>query len=101
MNMYASATVRILIIWVIASALSVGTLMRVHMHTNLRSLTPPKFVASLRDKEVPVLLEERLQHFLLWLKSRDVGLHCYPMEGDAYSLTDLETRELLQEYING
>lgn len=65
-----------------------------------RTLTPPKYAEALADRKAQVDLEERLGHFVRWLKAKDVGLHCYPVSDDAYPLMDYQVQNLIQEYVN-
>lgn len=66
--------------------------------TEFRSCTPPQYIKNLRAKEAPVLLEDRLEHFLSWLAERDfivVEGHGVP---DGYGES---TRIIVSEYVNG
>ena len=73
------------------------------MPSELRSLTPPKFVASLRDKEAPLLLEERLKHFVAWLGSKGVALYDRIDGSPTEHLRHISMGELdnwIEEYVN-
>jgi hypothetical protein len=63
----------------------------------LRSLTPPKFVATLREKDANLLLEQRLQHFTEWLRTEHRVTMCRMEAGD---VEDEDVQELIREYVD-
>jgi len=65
----------------------------------MATLTPPKYIEALRDREKSVLLEERLEHFMEWLQER-----CWPIEPkESKSTFDNKSaiKALIEEYVNG
>lgn len=65
---------------------------------SFRSLTPPKFVGALKDRDKALELEERLTEFVTWLNENGVSLFV-PAEGELASSTYVH--ELIEEYVNG
>lgn len=68
------------------------------METAFRSCTPPQYIKALKEKETPVLLEERLEHFMEWLAHKGCVLQ---VANSSFSLADDEISHLIEEYVNG
>lgn len=58
--------------------------------------TPPKWVQAQHNREAPVLLEERLMHFIKWAYQRGVRIE-HKRHG---RLQKDEIEELVLEYVN-
>jgi hypothetical protein len=70
------------------------------VQTTLRTHTPPKFIAALREKDASLLLEQRLAHFIDWLKEhKDVELLLWTPNRSS-RLTAEEKAELIREYVD-
>lgn len=65
------------------------------------TFTPAKYIAALREREVPILLEERLAHFIAWLEERGVILwnisKVVAGDGEGFACN---TNDLVWEYVN-
>lgn len=66
------------------------------MSVTLRRLSPPKYAAVLQERNQKVFLEERLAHFVDWL--RDKGVHL--SDGDGYIADGEDTQALIDRYMN-
>lgn len=66
--------------------------------TSLRSHTPPKFVALLRERDAGLVFEERLVHFMDWLVQHGVNMS---WADPNVRVTEEDRARLIQEYVNG
>lgn len=70
------------------------------VQTSFRTMTPPKYAEALDEKRQRVVLEQRLAHFIEWLRTEhDVEL-CLWTAGQQRRLTFEEHAELVKEYVN-
>ena len=73
------------------------------MPTELRRLTPPKYAAALEDRMSQVTLEQRLAHFVDWLRENNIRLHDHTSDSAAHStriLPNSEIVEWIKEYVD-
>lgn len=68
--------------------------------TTFRNLTPPKYAATLDEKRQRVVLEERLAHFIEWLRENQHVELCLWTDGQQRRLTFDEMDSLVKEYVN-
>jgi len=51
-------------------------------------------------KEMVGVNVNSVTNFLDWLRSKSVGLHCYPPNGDAYPLVGWQANELVEQFVS-
>ena len=73
--------------------------------TVLRSHTPPKYAALLQERNAHLLLEDRLAHFVQWLRETKGVVPAWPVEAIAKGdkpdiLDDSVMLKLIQDYVN-
>jgi len=70
------------------------------MTQTFRSLTPPKYAATLEERKAVVLLEDRLKHFIAWLReTKQVELVLWT-DSSSRRLTFDEMDSAVEEYVN-
>lgn len=60
------------------------------------TFTPPKYIAAQREREAPLLLEERLWEFIKWLSEQGITLTW----AERVALSGTEIDRLIQDYVN-